>query len=152
MRMITHRWMPVLFSAALISLPLAANAADDIEAPPGERQPPGQQTPGQQAPSQQPPGTGSHEPGAAFRPDIDEDKIEKFASAFSDVMEIQETYSGRLEATNDTEQAQALQQRAQNEMIDAVENNGLTVPEYNEVVAMMEQDPALRERIFRMAN
>ncbi len=145
MRMITHRLMPVLFSAALVALPFSAVAAD-------LGNPPGQQPPGAQTPSQQPPGTGMHQPGAALRTEVTEDTLEKFAGAFSEIIEIQEDFTGKLEAARSNEEAQALQQQAQQEMVEAVEKNGLSVAEYNEVVAMMEQDPHLRERIIQMTN
>lgn len=145
MRMIMHRLIPVLFSAALVALPFGSIAAG-LEAPPG------QQHPGQATPSQQPPGTGMHEPGAAHRTGVTEDTLEKFADAFSEIAEIRETFTGRLESAASNEEAQALQQQAQQEMVEAVEKNGLSVAEYNMVVAMMEQDPHLRERIIRMTN
>lgn len=152
MRLFTRRLMPILFGAMLIGLPLGAHAAGmgDMGEPPGGQPPPGQQPPGQQPPAQQPPGTGV--PGAAQPAQINEETIEKFAGAFSEILVIQETFTEKLEAAESNEDAQALQQEAQQEMVEAVQDNGLSVAEYNEVVAMMEQDPQLRERVLQMAN
>ena len=151
MKVFTRRLMPVLFGAMLIGLPLGAHAAGmgDMGEPPGGQPPPGQQPPGQQPPAQQPPGS---MPGAAQPQQINEETIEKFAGAFSEILVIQENFTEKLEAAESNEDAQALQQQAQQEMVEAVQDNGLSVAEYNEVVAMMEQDPQLREHIFEMAN
>lgn len=146
MGMVTKRLLPVIFGALLIGLPLGIHASS-ME---GMQSPPGQQAPGQQAPAQQPPG--ANLPGAALQQHVNEQTLEKFADAFTEVMAIQETYTDKLHAAETNEEAQALQQRAQQEMVEAVQDNGLSVAEYNEVVAMMEQDPQLRERILRMAN
>lgn len=149
MKIVTQGLMPLLFSAALIALPLSAMAVDDIDI---HDPPPGQQAPGQQVPSQQPPGTGQHQPGAALKTEVTVETLEKFAGAFSEILVIQETFTEKLESATSSEEAQALQQEAQNEMVQAVEDNGLSIAEYNQVVAMMEQDPRLRERIIQMAN
>jgi hypothetical protein len=45
------------------------------------------------------------------------------------------------------ETAQEVQQRAQQQMIDAVEEAGLSVEEYNQIATLMSTDPELQERI-----
>lgn len=83
---------------------------------------------------------------------MDDAKVEKFASAYGSVQSIQEDYTQQLQEVEDREKAQALQQEAQGEMLGAVEEEGLSVQEYNEMIAMMDQDPQLRQRVFSIVS
>jgi hypothetical protein len=44
-----------------------------------------------------------------------------------------------------------MQQEAQEEMISAVEENGLNVEEYNQVAMALQSDPAMMQQVQRMA-
>lgn len=84
-------------------------------------------------------------------PQVDDTTVDKFVVAFADVRELQQKYSKKLENVENQEEAQNLQQEAQQEMVGAVEEAGLEVAEYNQVVAAMEQDPQLRDDILSRA-
>lgn len=79
---------------------------------------------------------------------LDQATVDQFVVAFGEVQKIQQQFSGQLEGVSDQAEAQALQQQAQQEMIGAVEQAGLSVTDYNMVVSAMEQDPQLRENIL----
>lgn len=79
--------------------------------------------------------------------EVSEEKIEKFVDALSEIRVIQEEASAELEATSDTQEAQQVQQDAQQKMIEAVEAAGLSVEEYNQIAALMGSDPELQERV-----
>jgi Spy/CpxP family protein refolding chaperone len=79
---------------------------------------------------------------------VDAAMIENFATAYAEILTLQQEFSQKLQDIKDNDKAQALQQRVQSEMIQVVEDNDLSVQDYNAVVALIQQDPALRERIM----
>lgn len=115
-----------LIAAGLLASPFALQAEPGYSAPPAGME--------QGAPAE-----------------LDETTVKQFVVAFSEVQKIQQQFSGQLEGVNSQQEAQALQQQAQEEMIGAVEEAGLTVADYNMVVAAMEQDPQLRDEILGRA-
>lgn len=92
------------------------------------------------------------EPGFEQAPSepVDDQMVEKFAATYASVQSIQEDYTQQLQEVEDRQKAQELQQEAQGEMLEAVEDNGLSVQEYNEMIARMDQDPQLRQRVFNI--
>lgn len=80
--------------------------------------------------------------------DIDGATLDRFVVAFADVRDLQREFSTKLDGVTDQGEAQALQQEAQEKMVRAVEEAGLTVSEYNSVVTAMEQDEALRDEVL----
>jgi hypothetical protein len=78
---------------------------------------------------------------------VSDEKLDQFVDAMTDVIAIRDEVSAELEATEDTAEAQQLQRDAQVRMIEAVENSGLTLEEYNQIAAMMGSDPELQEKI-----
>lgn len=82
---------------------------------------------------------------------VDDRTLDRFVTAFLDVRDIQAEFAERLGSVEDREQAQSLQSEAQDEMIAAVEDAGLSVQEYNQVATMMQEDPELRERVTEAA-
>ena len=88
------------------------------------------------------------QPGEPTEPvQVSEAKIDQFVDALTEISVIRETASAQLETTTDTAEAQQIQMRAQEEMIQAVENAGLSVEEYNQIAALMGSDPELQERV-----
>ncbi|MFP3873981.1 MAG: DUF4168 domain-containing protein [Thiohalophilus sp.] len=80
--------------------------------------------------------------------DIDDESLKKFKDAFANVNEIRESFAGKLEDTEDPEKAQEMQQKAQEEMVSAVEDADLSVEEYNQIFAAVQQDPELQEEVL----
>lgn len=89
-------------------------------------------------------------PGAQQAPDLDDETLETFVEAYQEVGEIQKSFSQQLEGVNDPDKARGLQEQAQQQMIEAVTDTGLTIPEYNQVVRAMQSDPELRGEIMGM--
>jgi hypothetical protein len=93
------------------------------------------------------------QPSQSTSASVDQATIGKFASALGMVQTIQQQTSRQLQAVENNEQAQGLQMKAQEDMIDAVEANGLTVQEYNGLATRMQQDPDLYQQVMeRMPN
>jgi hypothetical protein len=78
---------------------------------------------------------------------VSEEKLEQFVTALNEVHAIRNEAAHELEETTDPQDAQAVQQKAQQQMIEAVEEAGLTIEEYNQIATMMSSDPELQERI-----
>lgn len=78
---------------------------------------------------------------------VSEAKLDQFVTALNEVHSIRNEAAEELEATTDPQDAQQVQQKAQQQMIEAVEEAGLTIEEYNQIATMMSSDPELQERI-----
>lgn len=76
-------------------------------------------------------------------PVVDEQKVKKFVAAYTDVQDVRQTYSEKLQNVQDPEKAKSLQQKAHAKMDNAVEENGLSVDEYRELASQINENPAL---------
>lgn len=108
--------------ALMLGMPLAANAQEAAEDP------------------------GQHQRGNA-ETDIDSATKDKFITAYVEIRDVQQEYTKKLQNVEDKSKAQQLQEQAQAEMVDIVEDNGLTVKEYNQLVNAIGNDPELRQEI-----
>jgi len=108
--------------------------------------------------AQQEPGMGQQQPGAGQQgPDVAEpqpgqptfsgEQIDSFVDAYLDIIGIQEEYTAEIEGSEGSEKARELQEKANDEMVAAIEDNGLSVPEYSEIANAMDQNPELRDEI-----
>lgn len=79
--------------------------------------------------------------------EVSDADLEKYAKAETKVDSIREDFSEQLQGADDQEQAQQLQQQAQEEMISAVEDAGLDVTTYNQIASQVQMDDSLRERL-----
>ncbi|MFP4039177.1 MAG: DUF4168 domain-containing protein [Desulfosudaceae bacterium] len=80
-------------------------------------------------------------------PDFGEEDLKKFAGAQDSVSEIRSEYSEELRNTEDSSKAQELQSKYQEKMVDAVEEEDLSIEKYNEIIQAMARDPELKEEI-----
>jgi hypothetical protein len=78
---------------------------------------------------------------------VDEAKINQFVDALVEISTIRQTAAAELESAEGMEEAQKVQQDAQQRMLEAVESAGLSVEEYNHIASLMGSDPELAERI-----
>ncbi|TVQ48264.1 MAG: DUF4168 domain-containing protein [Gammaproteobacteria bacterium] len=78
----------------------------------------------------------------------DDATLENFADAFVEVQSIQTSASQEMEQAGDPAEAQDIQQRAQEEMVQAVIDTGLTVETYNRIAQQMNTDIDLREDVM----
>lgn len=82
--------------------------------------------------------------------DVSEEKLESFVEAREEVVKISRQWEDRLNNADSQEKLNSLQQQAQEEMVAAVRDNGLSVNEYNMIVDASQTDPELRERVNEM--
>lgn len=88
-------------------------------------------------------------PPAAAQPaaSIDDAQLEKFATALNKISQLQEEAMAKLGQVENQEQAQAIQQEANESMVDAVTESGLSVEDYNQIANQLQTDPALQQRL-----
>lgn len=78
---------------------------------------------------------------------ISDEQLEQFADALNEIERINDEFVAQLEQAESQEEAQELQIAAQSEMVEAVEDSGLSVEEYNAIAYRMQNDPEIQERI-----
>lgn len=83
-------------------------------------------------------------------PEVSESQINAFVEAYIAVSEVREDYTARLQEAEDQEQAQQLQQEANDAMTAAIEDNGMSIEEYQEVAMAVNADADVREQVTTM--
>ncbi len=78
--------------------------------------------------------------------DVDEDQIQRFASAYVAVMDLQYEFEERLEAAPEEERGELLQQ-LEEQTLATVEDHQLNLDVFNAIAELLANDVALRDRI-----
>lgn len=78
---------------------------------------------------------------------VDDETVSKFVDAYTDVREIHSEYAQKLQNVQDSQQANNMQQEAQQKMEQAVTDNDISVEQYMRIAQQIGQDPQLRSRI-----
>lgn len=81
---------------------------------------------------------------------ISDSELQAFAQANAKITDIRTSYESQLRVVQDPEQAKQLQQEAQQEMVTAVSEEGLTVDRYNNILAAVQRNDNVRERYNAM--
>ena len=74
-------------------------------------------------------------------------ELKSFAVAVLEVQRINDTYVPKLEGATSPEEQQQLRQTASQEMVRAVEKEGMSVDKYKEILSQAQADPAVAERV-----
>ncbi|UJJ31034.1 DUF4168 domain-containing protein [Halopseudomonas maritima] len=82
---------------------------------------------------------------AASAPVTDEE-LEKFVAAEQKVNEIRQKLTEELGNAGDQQEAQQMQLDAQEEMVEAIKDEEMDIPRYNEIASRMQTDMELRQR------
>lgn len=77
-------------------------------------------------------------------------ELQQFADAHSAVMEIRDEYTQRLQQAEDRDRAMELQEEANERMVEAVTDTGLSVERYGQIARQAASDTELSERIQGM--
>lgn len=78
--------------------------------------------------------------------EVTDAELESFVLAHLEVQQIQNELNAQLQATEDPEQAQAIQQEANQRMLAAIEAQGLTAERFSEIVDTINADPETGQR------
>lgn len=82
--------------------------------------------------------------------DFNDAELEKFVSAQEGINEIRDEYMTKIESADSQEQAQKLQQEANEEMVSTIEGEDLDIETYNAIATAYNSDPETRERVDGM--
>lgn len=80
--------------------------------------------------------------------DVSDAELDQVADAYQAVTEVRERFQQELGEVSDPEKAQELQQQAGEEMVEAVEAQGLDVQTYNQVMEAAQVDEELRNQLL----
>jgi Domain of unknown function (DUF4168) len=83
--------------------------------------------------------------------DLSDAKVQKMGAALREVTRIRDDYEARLTAAETDEERQGLQNEAQAVIVEAVQDQGLSVTEFNEVVEAADEDPTVKDRVLAAA-
>ncbi|WP_241546844.1 DUF4168 domain-containing protein [Thiohalobacter thiocyanaticus] len=136
---------PLVLAALGLGLSVAAHAQEYGQGQGGyqqQGQPPAGQQQGQPPAAQQPGGA------AAPQVDLSDQQVSQFKAAFDEISTIRQAYADELQNAEDPNKARELQQQAQSEMVEAVEDSGLSVQDYNRIAGAIQQDPELRSQVL----
>jgi hypothetical protein len=74
-------------------------------------------------------------------------ELKTFAVAALEVQRINDAYVQKLESAKSPEEQQQLRQTASQEMVRAVEKEGMSVDKYKEIMSQAKANPAVAERV-----
>ena len=77
----------------------------------------------------------------------DEQQLESFVTATVRIINIQQQAQQQMAATQEPEQQEQVRNQALQEIVSAVESEGLSVDEYNGIVQQVESDPELGQTV-----
>ena len=101
---------------------------------------------------QAPRDTGSPAQGATTQQgSVSDALVHKVGTALRQASDIRQKYSARAGSASTPEQKQALSGQAETEMLKAINDQGLSVQQYNQVIQMAQADPTLRQRLLSAA-
>ncbi|MBS0013200.1 MAG: DUF4168 domain-containing protein [Desulfobacterales bacterium] len=81
-------------------------------------------------------------------PDFSDARIEKTAEAYTEITKIREQYQDEFSQAESSEQAQELQTKINKKITDAIEQNDMSVEDYNEVITAAQTDEDLRAELL----
>ncbi len=80
--------------------------------------------------------------------DIAADKVDQFARAYLQVLQLLSDREPELPAAETNAEALKIEQSIEAEAIDLIESNGLTLPEYMQVLGLASQDATFRDKVL----
>ncbi|TVR96385.1 MAG: DUF4168 domain-containing protein [Rhodospirillales bacterium] len=91
------------------------------------------------------PGEASPSAEAAYT----DEELRAYAAAAIEVQRINEAFQPQLQAADSPEDVEAVRVEATGKMVEAVEDEGLSVERYNEIFQAAQADPAVAEQVSR---
>jgi hypothetical protein len=76
-------------------------------------------------------------------------ELDKAVAAYLEISKIQKKFQESLQTTPDLDQRQALQEKTNQKMIQAVEKEGMEVAKYSQVIAAVQTNDNLREKFMK---
>ncbi|MCC9625536.1 DUF4168 domain-containing protein [Thalassospira sp. MA62] len=85
--------------------------------------------------------------GQTQQTQFSDEKLQQYASAVTEIQQLNTKWQQRIQQSEDPNEAQALRQDASEEMIGAVRDEGLTLDEYNQITTAATNNPELSSKI-----
>ncbi|QPG05459.1 DUF4168 domain-containing protein [Salinimonas marina] len=82
---------------------------------------------------------------------FDDTTLLKFTMAMEAVSDVANKYDSKFKNVESPEKAQEIQKEAQTEMVEQIEETGLTVETYTTIAQQVQTDEKLRERVLTIA-
>ncbi|MDH4572411.1 MULTISPECIES: DUF4168 domain-containing protein [Salinicola] len=79
-----------------------------------------------------------------------DDQLQQFADASQDIAMISQDYTEQLQNASDEGEQQKIRQQANDEMVQAVQDSGMSVEQFNSIGQAIQQDPQLMQRVKGM--
>lgn len=76
-----------------------------------------------------------------------DEQLEAFAAATVEVRNLNQEWQQRIQETQDPQQEQQLREEATQKMAEAIEEEGLTVQEYNQITQVARQNPEVYDKV-----
>ena len=90
--------------------------------------------------------------GRRHSADVSDETVAKVGSAAVRVVEIRQSFTPRIVAARSQAERDGLEEEATAALVEAISDQGLSVEEYNEVVAAAQADPELEQRLLAAAS
>ncbi len=81
---------------------------------------------------------------------VSDDQMKAFVLAWAEIDKVRAEYDAAVREVRDPEKVTELQEKAQVKIHEAVEEQGLTVDEYNGIAAVVNKDPELTQKAFEL--
>lgn len=82
-------------------------------------------------------------------PSYSDDELKSFAVAALEVQRINDAYLPKLKTASTPEEQQRVEKTATDEMVKAVEKEGMTVDKYKQIMNHAQSDPQIAERVMQ---
>jgi hypothetical protein len=106
---------------------------------------------GQQQQQSQGQGQGMGAPEQQQNADFSDEELQNFVELQDKIGEVREDYVSQIESAESEDKARELQQKAQTEMVEVIEEEGMTVEEYNAIAVAYNSNPEIQERVDEMS-
>jgi Domain of unknown function (DUF4168) len=100
------------------------------------------------APSTGPSTTSTLTEGSAETTDIASNKISQFSRAYVAVVDLITAHENDLQKAETATESSQIEKLIQSEALEAIQSNGLTLPEYLQLVGLANRDSEFREQIL----
>ncbi|WP_077529169.1 DUF4168 domain-containing protein [Vreelandella utahensis] len=100
---------------------------------------------------QQSQGQGMGAPEKQQNADFSDEELQNFVELQDKIGDVREDYVSQIESAESEDKARELQQKAQTEMVEVIEDEGMTVEEYNAIAVAYNSNPEIQERVDEMS-
>ena len=90
---------------------------------------------------------GTQEQPAEAAPSPTQQDLKTYAVARLEVLKITKSYQPQIQAATSPDEVKAVQQEAMQEMVEVVQNNGLSVEKYNQITDTMQNSPEVAKQV-----